>query len=189
MTFTRCEPGTISHIRICRWKSRLKGSIIRMIDDETVYNGEDIVHILIEKRNQRKTHVTIQFAQPLWSTTSGEGIPTLHFEDQMNVIAHHLHAIATGKPTWTDPLAWPPISDKSLALAIRKGIALRTLSWKRAQSLEEWPSFLQSEWSQLDKYEKQGMFGDPCPRPSFDLDCIVLPSGLTFLKFILSGHP
>jgi hypothetical protein len=81
----------------------------------------------------------------------------------MNVIAHHLHAINTGEMTWTDPLTWPPISDKSLALAIRKGIVLPKLSRKRAQTLEEWPSFLRSEWSQLDKYEKQGMFGDPCP--------------------------
>jgi hypothetical protein len=43
MVFTRCKPGTISHKRIRRWKSRLKGSIIRMIDNETVYTNEDIV--------------------------------------------------------------------------------------------------------------------------------------------------
>lgn len=180
MVFTRCEPGTISHKRIRRWKSRLRGSIIRMIDDETIYTSEDIVRILSEKRNQRKTHVTIQFAQPLWSATSGEGIPTLHF-DQMNVIAHHLHAITTGETLWNDPLTWPPISDESLALAIRKGIALPKLSRRRAQSLTEWPSFLKSEWSQLDKYEKQGMFGNPCPRPRHDLDCVVLPWVWTYL--------
>jgi hypothetical protein len=168
VVFTRCDPGTISHKRIRRWKSRLRGSIIRMIDDETVYTTADMVRILSEKREARKTHVTIQFAQPLWSSTSGEGVPTLHF-DQLNVIAHHLHAINTGEALWKDPLTWPPISDESLALAIRKGIALPKLSRKRAQSLEEWPSFLKSEWSQRDKYEKQGMFGTPCPRPSHDL--------------------
>jgi hypothetical protein len=60
--------------------------------------------------------------------------PTLHF-DQLTVIAHHLHAINTGETLWKDPLTWPPISDESLALAIRKGIALPKLSRKHAQSL------------------------------------------------------
>jgi hypothetical protein len=101
--FTRCNPGTISHKRICCWKSRLRGSIIQMIDDETVYTTANIVRILSEKREARKAHVTIQFAQPLWSATSGEGVPTLHF-DQLNVIAHHLHAINTGETLWKDPL-------------------------------------------------------------------------------------
>jgi Reverse transcriptase (RNA-dependent DNA polymerase) len=78
-------------------------------------------------------------------------------------------------------MTWPPISDESLALAIWKGIALPKLSRNRAKSLEEWPSFLKSEWSQLDKYDKQGMFGEPCPRPSHDIDCIVLPWVWTYL--------
>jgi hypothetical protein len=64
MVFTLCKPGTISHKRIRQWKSCLCGSIIRMIDNETVYNALDIVRILLEKQQQRKTHVTIQFAQP-----------------------------------------------------------------------------------------------------------------------------
>ncbi len=28
---------------------------------------------------------------------------------------------------------------------------------------EEWPEWQQSEYLQLDQYEKQGMFGDPVP--------------------------
>jgi hypothetical protein len=153
-----------------------KPSTIRMIDNETIYSTTDIVRILSEKRAQRKTHVTIQFTQPFWSATSGEGVPTLHFH-QLNVIAN----INTGETIWTDPLTCPPISDKSLALAICQGIALPKLSHKRAQSFEEWPSFLKSEWSQLDRYKKQGMFGEPCSRPSYDLDCVVLPWVWTYL--------
>ena len=109
-----------------------------MIDDQTVYSAQDIVRILSEKRHQQKTHVTIQFAQPLWSATSNEGVPTLHF-DQLNVIAHHLHSIKTGETIWNDPLSWPPISDESLDLAIQKGLALPKLSRRKAQTLDEWP--------------------------------------------------
>lgn len=67
-----------------------------MIDNETVTTPEDIVRILADKRQQRKTHVTIQFAHPQWHATTSEGVPTLHF-DQLNVIAHHPHAMKTGE--------------------------------------------------------------------------------------------
>ena len=177
---TRCEPGTISHKRIRRWKSRLRGSIIRMIDDEPVHSPTDVVRILAEKRHQQKTHVTIQFARPLWSATSGEGLPTIHF-DQLNVIAHHLHAIKTGETIWNDPLTWPPITDEALHLAIHKGLALPKLTRKKAQQLTEWPKFQDSEWSQLNKYEKQGMFGSPCPCPPKDSKSVILPWVWTYL--------
>jgi hypothetical protein len=48
---------------------------------------------------------------------TGEGLPTLHF-DQLNVIVHHLHHINTGKDLWPNKEEWPPIDDASIALAI-----------------------------------------------------------------------
>ena len=142
----------------------------------------DIVRILSEKRHQRKTHVTIQFAKPLWSATSGEGLPTLHF-GQLNVIAHHLHAIQTGETIWDDPLTWPPISDEAIEFAVHKGLALPKLSRKKAKTLTEWPKFQESEWSQLNKYAKQGMFDTPCPPPPKDSKTkyVVLPWVWTYL--------
>jgi hypothetical protein len=76
IVFAQCDPGTISHKRIRRWTSHLRGSIIRMINNETIYSTTNIVRILSKKRAQWKTHVTIQFDQPLWSATSGKGVPT-----------------------------------------------------------------------------------------------------------------
>ena len=50
---------------------------------------------------------------------TSDGIPQLHF-DQLNVIAHHLHAIKSGEDQWNqkdsirrtgddEAYAWPPI--------------------------------------------------------------------------------
>jgi hypothetical protein len=158
VVFKRFDPGTIAHKTIKRWKSRIAGSIIRLIDDEDVYTPADVVRIMAEKRLQRKQYVTIQFAQPSWSATSSEGVPTLQF-DQLNVIAHHLHTINTGETLWNNPLSWPDISDETLLLAIRKGLALPKITRRKARMMTEWPGFLKSEWSQLNKYHKQGMSG------------------------------
>jgi hypothetical protein len=123
VVFCRFEPGTPAHKTIKRWKSRIAGSIIRLIDDQDVYIPAEVVQIMAEKRLQRKQYVTVQFAQPAWSATSSEGVPTLQF-DQLNVIAHHMHAINTGETLWTDPLSWPPLNDATLQFAILKGLAL-----------------------------------------------------------------
>lgn len=180
VVFKRFAPGTPAHRTIKRWKSRIAGSIIRLIDNEDVYSSADVVRIMAEKRHQHKTHVTVQFAQPAWSATSSEGVPTLQF-DQLNVIAHHLHAIRTGETIWNDPLSWPPIDDDTLHIAIRKGLALPKLSRRKAKTLQEWPEFLKSEWSQLSKYQKQGMFGKPCPRPPKGSNTVILPWVWTYL--------
>jgi hypothetical protein len=47
--------------------------------------------------------------------------------------------------------------------------------------MDEWPEFLKSEWSQLNKYQKQGMFGTPCPRPPKGSKTVVLPWVWTYL--------
>jgi hypothetical protein len=38
ITLTRCDPGTISHKQIRRWKSCLGGSTIQMINNVTITN-------------------------------------------------------------------------------------------------------------------------------------------------------
>ena len=61
---------------------------------------------------------------------SGEGLPTLRF-DQLNVIAHHLNAMLhNDDTTWNDPTQWPPVTDNMIIAAVRKGIALPKLTRK-----------------------------------------------------------
>jgi hypothetical protein len=108
---------------------------------------------------------------------SGNGLPTLQF-DQLNVIAHHLNAMLhDDKPdndtTWKDPLQWPPVTDDMVIVTVRKGIALPKLTLKRLLDSPECPKFKGSKWVQLNKYNKKGMFGKPCPRPP-GADVVVL---------------
>jgi hypothetical protein len=173
--FKQCHPGTVSHKTIRRWKSRLKGSIICMIDDITITitDTAQLKRIIREKRHKGQTQGKIQFSQPLWSSMTCEGLPTVHF-DQLNIIPHHLHAMQTNHDLWLDKTQWPPIDDDTTALVIMKGLALPKLTRRRAMQSKSWDNFHASEWTQLNKYDKQTMFGKLCPRP-LDPDVVVLP--------------
>jgi hypothetical protein len=173
ITLTRCDPGTVSHKQIRRWKSRLRGSTIRMVDDITITDNEQFTETIRLKRLTGQLHVKIQFANPRWSAMSGNGLPTLQF-DQLNVITHHLNAINSDGSTWNDPIQWPPLDNTNIIAAVHKGLALPKLSRRRLLDTPAWPKFKESEWTQLNKYNKQGMFGEPCPRP-LDDDVVVLP--------------
>ena len=163
--FLRCQQGTTAHRSIRNWKSRLKGAIVQQIGQHTITCPQDVTKAISHYRKQKHATIDVHFAHPNWTATTGKGLPMLSF-DQLNVIAHHLHAITTGKDLWVDKTQWPPITDDSINLAITKGIAIPHLTRRKVKLLPEWPQFQTSEWAQLDKYEKQGMFGKPCPRTS-----------------------
>jgi hypothetical protein len=98
-----------------------------MINDITITDTTQLKRIIPEKRQKGQTQVKIQFAQPLWSSMTGEGLPTPHF-NQLTIIAHHLHAMKTGHDLWLDKTEWPQINDDTIALAIMKGLALPKLT-------------------------------------------------------------
>jgi hypothetical protein len=110
---------------------------------------------------------------------TGEGLPTLDF-DQLNVIAHHLHHISTGEDLWPNKGEWPPIDDASIALAIMKGLAIPKITRRKPMQSTSWPQFCKSEWKQLITYDKQIMFGAPCPCPP-DPNTVILPWVWTYL--------
>jgi hypothetical protein len=87
---------------------------------------------------------------------TGEGLPTLHF-DQLNVIAHHLHHISTGEDLWPNKGERPPIDDASITLAIMKALAIPKITCQKAMQSTSWPKFRKSEWKQLSTYDKQTM--------------------------------
>jgi hypothetical protein len=116
-----------------------------MIDDIRITSTNQLQDMIREKRLTRQTHVTIQFANPTWSAMSGEGLPTLQF-DQLNVIAHHLNAmINKDDGTWNDLTQWPPVTNNMIIAAVRKGIALPNLTRKRLLDSPNWPKFKSSD--------------------------------------------
>ena len=135
-----------------------------MIENQDVHTTQDVETIIHQARKQRKQQIAIQFAKPKWHAHTGEGIPTLHF-DQLNVIAHHMRAIKDNKKTsWNPQRRWPTVTDNTIIQAIRKGLAIPKLTRRKAKKMDEWPKFRESEWVQMNKYLSQGMFGEPCPR-------------------------
>jgi hypothetical protein len=59
---------------------------------------------------------------------SGDGLPTLQF-DQLNVITtHHLNAINNNGTAWKDPIKWSPLDNNNIIAAIQKGLALPKLT-------------------------------------------------------------
>lgn len=175
--FLRCENGSVAAKTIRRWKSRLKGATIIQIDDTHISTVEDIKHAIALSRKSSKQHVKVHFAQPNWSAHNGNGIPMLHF-DQLNVIAHHIHTIKTGEDLWKNKNQWPEMTDDLIDAAVNKGIAIPKWTRRKCQASEYAKQFLESEWSQLNKYDKQGMFGEPTTRP---IGATVLPWVWTYV--------
>jgi hypothetical protein len=190
---TEIMSGT-SAAKIPRWRSRYRNSIIQEVDGEQISTPQEFATKIREARiTQGKESVEITFGRPQMSAMTSDGIPQLHF-DQLNVIAHHLHAIRTGEDQWNqkenikrtgddDAYAWPPISAEAVEEAVIKGLAIPKLSRRKLKDTDSWPRWRQQEWSQLTKYDKQSMFGEPIPRP-LDRDTVILPWVWTYLHKI-----
>lgn len=184
VVLTNITAGTRAQRSIKNWRSRLRGSIIRLIDDITITSPQQLTKVIQQKRAEHKGKsktIDIQFARPRWSSMNGEGLPTLAF-DQLNVIAHHLRALNTNEPSWTQENAsWPPIMDTDIDAVVNKGLAIPKLTRRKLMAdPHAWKNFQQSEYAQLDKYNNQKMFGTPIPRPA-DRDTVILPWVWTYL--------
>jgi hypothetical protein len=114
-----------------------------------------------EARIARKEHVTVTFGRPQKSSMTSDGIPQSHF-DQLNVIAHHLHAIRSGEDQWQqkenikrtgddDACAWPPTSAEAIEGAVIKGLAIPKLARQKLTDTDKWPKWRKQEWGQLTK--------------------------------------
>ncbi len=189
---TQMTSGT-SAAKIPRWRSRYRNSIIQEVDGEQITTPQDLQDTIRAARLAKKETVEITFGRPRLSAMTSDGIPQLHF-DQLNVIAHHLHAIRTGEDQWKqkeniiltgddDAYAWPPISAEAIEQAVIKGLAIPKLSRKKLKDTDTWPTWRKQEWGQLTKYDNQDMFGKPIPRP-LDRDTVILPWVWTYLHKI-----
>jgi hypothetical protein len=75
-----------------------------MIDDIPITEIAQLTQMIQLKILTGQLHVNIQFANPQWwSAMSGDGLPTLQF-DQLNVIIHHLNTINNDGTSWNNPI-------------------------------------------------------------------------------------
>jgi hypothetical protein len=177
-----CMPSAPMSL-IPRWRSHLRGAHIRSINDIPVHSIKDIPLIIHNQRRQRQTSVTIQMAQPLAPAMAmaDHGVPQLHL-DQLNVIAHHLDAIKHNRAeSWPGlPTNMPPYDEDDITAAIYKGLAIPRMTRRTVMNSPEAEKWQATEWTQLSKYQNQGMFGDPCTRPD-DPNAVILPFVWTYV--------
>jgi hypothetical protein len=116
----------------------------------------------------------MQMAKPLATSMANHGVPQLHL-DQLNVIAHHLDAIKQHRTeSWPGlPTDMPPLDNEDIEAAISKGLAIPCMTCLTIMHSPEAAKWRKTEWSQLKKYQNQGMFGDPCTRPD-DPNAVIL---------------
>jgi hypothetical protein len=171
---------------IPRWRSRLRGALIRSINDIPVESiQQDIRSIISDQHQKCQPSITLRMATPLAPGMADHGVPQLHL-DQLNVIAHHLDAIKHNrKESWTGlpSTNMPPFEEEDIIAAIHKGLALPGLTRRTVLRSPEAAKWCTSEWTQLTKYQNQGMFGDPCERPN-DPNAIILPFVWTYVHKI-----
>eukprot|EP00934_Nitzschia_sp_Nitz4_P003732 Nitzschia sp. Nitz4//scaffold38_size140716//78423//80572//NITZ4_003148-RA/size140716-snap-gene-0.165-mRNA-1//-1//CDS//3329550081//3722//frame0 len=177
---TGCKPGSIAAKYIRRYKSRIKGAILLFVDDQPIHQVTHMEQYIVKLRKHHSHHICCIFAQPHWIAMTGEGIPILHL-DQMNVITYHLRSMAHQPvPEWPTDQPRPKMDNTWLNATDNMSIVICKLTRRKLKLQDDWAQFQQSEYGQLDKYHKQGMFGKPCPRPS-DPAIIVLPWVWTYL--------
>ncbi len=143
-----------------------------MVDNITITNIAQFTETIQLKQLTGQLYVKIQSANPQWSAMSGDGLPTLQF-DQLDVITHHLNAINNDGATWNNPVKWPLLDNDNIIAAIHKGQVLPKLTGQQLLDTPEWKKLKDLEWTPLNKYNRQGMIGEPCPRP-LDNDIVVL---------------
>ena len=75
-----CLPGTTAAKQLKRWKSRLRYSTLRQVNDTPIHSLDDLQDIITHLRQQGHTTVNVHFALPRWQGLDTRGIPTLGFD-------------------------------------------------------------------------------------------------------------
>ena len=181
-----CLKGTPA-ARIPKWRSQLRGAILRKVDNVEIKNIKDVVQTieklklrLSNKRSNEKM-VNLQFVMlEKVAVHPQKGVPQLYF-DQLNVIAtHHMEMkedgdvkatyeerIETPKADWQSQIRQLSNENANENIAIQKDAkVVEKLTRRILMQRDDWNEWRRSEEKQLEQYKQQGMFGDPEPRPN-----------------------
>jgi hypothetical protein len=145
----RCQlvammPGTPSH-RLPQWKSRLRHAFLLSFDTTAVHTTSDVHQAIALARQAAQTYVVIVFTKDeAKNNLSAVGLPQLYFAQQRVMKAHIAHTVQA---------------------VVHKAITGTKFNRRSLHKQSDWPEWRDSEWIQLDNYDKQGMFGIPCTAP------------------------
>ena len=186
VTLLNCTKGTPS-ARIPRWRSQLRGAILRSINSVAIKTIDDVVHTVerfkketaSQKPAERKIEIQFSMLEKV-SIHSEKGVPQMYY-DQLNVIAkHHLElkekaqmileyktASDEHDEDWESTIRMMSneSSDKNIVKQ-KNAKVVEKLTRKLLMERDDWDDWRKSEAKQLDQYQQQGMFGNPEPRPT-----------------------
>jgi dUTP pyrophosphatase len=183
-----CQKSTPA-AKIKRWRTRMKHQRLLAIDDIPIYTKEDVESFFNMLPNTTKTvNLTIGTLEK-HAMNHDEGVPMMYF-DQLVTIARHLNNIKYDLSDATPPSSINQSNNsktqaiaRMLVAAVKHGTihavkaampkAILPKSKQRSNKLtrrklkhrNDWTNWLQSEWKQLDQYNEQQTFGEPCMLP------------------------
>ena len=151
-----CQEGTKLN-RLPRWRSMIKHSVIRSVNDQRVRSKMDLIRHINDARCKGDTSVDIRFAKPAVMKIGSDEIPQLHVDQLRHINQMHI-------------ALREPVNELTDAF----------LNSTRAQlrNREDYQEWRDSEWMQHNKYLLQDMFGDPIARPTM---AVVLPFVWTYM--------
>ena len=181
-TIADCKHNTPAY-RIRHWRSRFRHGTIRAINGIHIFTIQQFQEELNKIRQNHRKHCHITIAhEEINNIHTSEGVPQLHF-DQLNAIAHHLHAIRHNTDSWTSLEPCPKDEDAEHYATIN-GIVPVKLTRRIVQKQPDWNQWEQSEFKQHDAYEAQNMFGKPIPPPPPTFDAQGNKIEVTILPFV-----
>jgi hypothetical protein len=151
-----CQEGTAVS-KINKWRSLIRNSVVRSVNNKPVRCIRDFIDHVATARRNYEPKVEIRFARPAIRCDDATDILQLHFDQLRHLNQLHVE------------LRQP-----------QNELIDAFLNYTRAQlkKREDYQEWRRSEWSQLDKYELQNMFGTPISRP---FEAIILPFVWTYL--------
>jgi len=156
------EKSTPAH-KIPRGKSRVRGAYLLQVNGIPVKTVAEVNAALAKASSYKEYDVILQFSHPeIRHGLSNKGIPIVSREQFTQL---HLDQLNNRwqLPSKEDALPHP---DSNYSIEHEGGVRNMTtrvmkLTRKILKQQDDWNDWRDSEWLQLDQYDKQGMFGKP----------------------------
>ena len=157
LTLHHIKPGTCA-AKIPRWRSECRGAWLKAINGKTVETLQDVNEAFEALLSEKAKTCEITLAHPeIKHGLTEDGIPQVNL-DQLNP-----------RRSLIGPPILPPIIKQATPAPVydREGDVyidglpeVNKLTRGKLMKEDDWPEWKLSEWTQLDQYDKQGMFGD-----------------------------
>jgi hypothetical protein len=172
-------PGTPA-AKIPYWRSRLKQAWLISVNGIEVHTRADVQEAIASAILQKKTNCKLLFAHPeIKHGLTNQGIPQVNM-DQLNprlLLRPSVQDLINNMPTFdsniddtsiplnNNDILWQPRACVTRGNSEDDVFTYRTRAMKltrgKLRQQKDWDEWHRAEWTQLDQYEDQGMFGDP----------------------------